>query len=92
MWGEFNAKLCGYLLQGVMEAIRISCAGYPTRKNFDEFVQRFSILEPKVLKWYLHPLFVLSFLVIQMNVIVLNIINHLFELCSPPRLLSQNFN
>ncbi|XP_058724156.1 myosin-7-like [Vicia villosa] len=35
---------------GVMEAIRISCAGYPTRKNFDEFVQRFSILEPKVLK------------------------------------------
>ncbi|XP_027362425.1 myosin-10-like [Abrus precatorius] len=35
---------------GVMEAIRISCAGYPTRKNFDEFVQRFSILEPKVLE------------------------------------------
>ncbi|XP_061374694.1 myosin-6-like [Gastrolobium bilobum] len=35
---------------GVMEAIRISCAGYPTRKNFDEFVQRFTILEPKVLK------------------------------------------
>ncbi|KAK7308383.1 hypothetical protein VNO77_41987 [Canavalia gladiata] len=35
---------------GVMEAIRISCAGYPTRKTFDEFVQRFSILEPKVLK------------------------------------------
>ncbi|XP_006587958.2 myosin-7 [Glycine max] len=35
---------------GVMEAIRISCAGYPTRKNFDEFVQRFTILEPKILK------------------------------------------
>ncbi|KAL2946237.1 hypothetical protein AAZX31_20G002600 [Glycine max] len=35
---------------GVMEAIRISCAGYPTRKNFDEFVQRFTILEPNVLK------------------------------------------
>ncbi|CAL5213806.1 unnamed protein product [Lathyrus oleraceus] len=35
---------------GVMEAIRISCAGYPTRKNFDEFVQRFSIMELKVLK------------------------------------------
>ncbi|TKY69095.1 Myosin-7 protein [Spatholobus suberectus] len=35
---------------GVMEAIRISCAGYPTRKSFDEFVQRFTILEPKVLK------------------------------------------
>ncbi|KAL2339400.1 hypothetical protein Fmac_007340 [Flemingia macrophylla] len=35
---------------GVMEAIRISCAGYPTRKSFDEFVRRFTILEPKVLK------------------------------------------
>ncbi|XP_027913913.1 myosin-8-like [Vigna unguiculata] len=35
---------------GVMEAIRISCAGYPTRKTFDEFVQRFTILEPSVLK------------------------------------------
>ncbi|XP_068466187.1 myosin-7-like [Phaseolus vulgaris] len=35
---------------GVLEAIRISCAGYPTRKKFEEFVQRFSILEPEVLK------------------------------------------
>ncbi|CAJ2674075.1 myosin-7-like [Trifolium pratense] len=35
---------------GVMEAIRISCAGYPTRKTFDEFVQRFTILDPKGLK------------------------------------------
>ncbi|XP_050206968.1 myosin-6-like [Mercurialis annua] len=34
---------------GVMEAIRISCAGYPTRKPFDEFVGRFSILAPEVL-------------------------------------------
>lgn len=56
---DFN--LCGCHLQGVMEAIRISCAGYPTRKSFDEFVQRFSILEPKVLKWYFHPLHVFSF-------------------------------
>uniref|UniRef100_A0A2C9UDX1 Uncharacterized protein n=1 Tax=Manihot esculenta TaxID=3983 RepID=A0A2C9UDX1_MANES len=35
---------------GVMEAIRISCAGYPTRKMFDEFVSRFGILGPDVLK------------------------------------------
>ncbi|KAG8658490.1 hypothetical protein MANES_03G155500v8 [Manihot esculenta] len=35
---------------GVMEAIRISCAGFPTRKTFDEFVARFSILGPDVLK------------------------------------------
>ncbi|XP_050216966.1 myosin-6-like isoform X2 [Mercurialis annua] len=34
---------------GVMEAIRISCAGYPTRKIFDEFIARFSILGPDVL-------------------------------------------
>ncbi|XP_056169837.1 myosin-6-like isoform X6 [Syzygium oleosum] len=34
---------------GVMEAIRISCAGYPTRKTFDEFVGRFGILAPDVL-------------------------------------------
>lgn len=36
-------------LQGVMEAIRISCAGYPTRKPFYEFVDRFGILAPEVL-------------------------------------------
>ncbi|KAA8548907.1 hypothetical protein F0562_000591 [Nyssa sinensis] len=35
---------------GVMEAIRISCAGYPTRKTFDEFVSRFGILAPDVLE------------------------------------------
>ncbi|XP_041995210.1 myosin-11-like isoform X1 [Salvia splendens] len=31
---------------GVMEAIRISCAGYPTRKTFQEFINRFKILDP----------------------------------------------
>ncbi|CAG7874734.1 unnamed protein product [Brassica rapa] len=31
---------------GVMEAIRISCAGYPTRKSFSEFLTRFRILGP----------------------------------------------
>lgn len=34
---------------GVMEAIRISCAGYPTRRTFDEFIDRFGILAPDVL-------------------------------------------
>ncbi|KAG1354825.1 Myosin-6 [Cocos nucifera] len=34
---------------GVLEAIRISCAGYPTRRTFDEFVDRFGILAPEVL-------------------------------------------
>ncbi|XP_024016781.1 myosin-10 [Eutrema salsugineum] len=32
---------------GVMEAIRISCAGYPTRKPFNEFLTRFRILGPE---------------------------------------------
>ena len=35
--------------QGVMEAIRISCAGYPTRRTFLEFIDRFGILAPDVL-------------------------------------------
>lgn len=34
---------------GVMEAIRISCAGFPTRKPFAEFVDRFGLLAPEVL-------------------------------------------
>ncbi|XP_062149505.1 myosin-6-like isoform X2 [Alnus glutinosa] len=34
---------------GVMEAIRISCAGFPTRKPFVEFVDRFGLLAPEVL-------------------------------------------
>ncbi|KAK4388062.1 Myosin-7 [Sesamum angolense] len=34
------------LKPGVMEAIRISCAGYPTRRTFDEFISRFKVLEP----------------------------------------------
>nr|KAJ0228604.1 hypothetical protein LSAT_V11C100029560 [Lactuca sativa] len=33
---------------GVMEAIRISCAGFPTRKPFHEFIERFEILSPDV--------------------------------------------
>ncbi|VAH16730.1 unnamed protein product [Triticum turgidum subsp. durum] len=34
---------------GVLEAIRISCLGYPTRRTFEEFVDRFSVLRPEVL-------------------------------------------
>ncbi|KAL2471932.1 Myosin family protein with Dil domain [Abeliophyllum distichum] len=36
---------------GVLEAIRISCAGYPTRRTFDEFILRFGVLAPEVLDW-----------------------------------------
>ncbi|KAK9684902.1 hypothetical protein RND81_10G241200 [Saponaria officinalis] len=32
---------------GVLEAIRISCAGYPTRRTFFEFINRFKILAPE---------------------------------------------
>ncbi|KAK8599738.1 hypothetical protein V6N12_049611 [Hibiscus sabdariffa] len=35
---------------GVMEAIRISCAGFPSRKTFREFTVRFSILAPELSK------------------------------------------
>ncbi|GMQ06029.1 hypothetical protein CsSME_00050781 [Camellia sinensis var. sinensis] len=34
---------------GVLEAIRISCAGYPTRRTFYEFLLRFGVLAPEVL-------------------------------------------
>ncbi|KAK6139637.1 hypothetical protein DH2020_026621 [Rehmannia glutinosa] len=34
---------------GVLEAIRISCAGYPTRRTFDEFLLRFGVLAPDAL-------------------------------------------
>lgn len=29
---------------GVLEAVRISCAGYPTRRTYDEFLDRFGLL------------------------------------------------
>ncbi|CAH1417764.1 unnamed protein product [Lactuca virosa] len=35
---------------GVLEAIRISCAGYPTNKAFADFVKRFGLLVPEVLR------------------------------------------
>ncbi|KAL4200292.1 hypothetical protein AMTRI_Chr03g55660 [Amborella trichopoda] len=37
-----NQLRCG----GVLEAIRISCAGYPTKRTFDEFLDRFGMLAP----------------------------------------------
>ncbi|KAJ4726841.1 Myosin [Melia azedarach] len=36
---------------GVLEAIRIKCAGYPTHKTFSDFLDRFGILLPEVRKW-----------------------------------------
>ncbi|KAF9680424.1 hypothetical protein SADUNF_Sadunf06G0119800 [Salix dunnii] len=35
---------------GVLEAIRISCAGYPTRRTFYELLLRFGVLAPEVLE------------------------------------------
>ncbi|XP_021814769.1 myosin-11 isoform X2 [Prunus avium] len=35
---------------GVLEAVRIKCAGYPTYRSFFEFLTRFRILAPEVLK------------------------------------------
>ncbi|XP_061353959.1 myosin-12 [Gastrolobium bilobum] len=40
-----NQLRCG----GVLEAIRISCAGYPTKRTFEEFLDRFGMLAPDVL-------------------------------------------
>ncbi|XP_051143772.1 myosin-12-like isoform X2 [Andrographis paniculata] len=41
-----NQLRCG----GVLEAIRISCAGYPTKRTFDEFIDRFGMLAPDVVE------------------------------------------
>ncbi|GAV57235.1 Myosin_head domain-containing protein/IQ domain-containing protein/DIL domain-containing protein [Cephalotus follicularis] len=46
---EYNNVLQQLRCGGVMEAIRISCAGYPTRRIFVEFIGRFGILSPHVL-------------------------------------------
>uniref|UniRef100_A0A803PGQ9 Uncharacterized protein n=1 Tax=Cannabis sativa TaxID=3483 RepID=A0A803PGQ9_CANSA len=35
---------------GVLEAVRIKCSGYPTYRTFFEFLSRFGILAPEVLK------------------------------------------
>ncbi|KAK6911356.1 IQ motif, EF-hand binding site [Dillenia turbinata] len=35
---------------GVLEAIRISCAGYPTRRPFFEFLNRFGLLAPEAIE------------------------------------------
>ncbi|XP_022156587.1 myosin-11 isoform X2 [Momordica charantia] len=35
---------------GVLEAVRIKCAGYPTHRTFSEFLARFEILAPEVLE------------------------------------------
>jgi len=40
------------MFQGVLEAIRISCAGYPTKRTFEEFLDRFGMLAPDVLDGY----------------------------------------
>ncbi|RVX05381.1 Myosin-17 [Vitis vinifera] len=40
----------GSRFKGVLEAIRISCAGYPTRRTFYEFLLRFGVLAPEVLE------------------------------------------
>nr|GMD55840.1 myosin-11 isoform X1 [Ipomoea batatas] len=37
----------GSRFKGVLEAIRISCAGFPTRRPFFEFINRFGLLAPE---------------------------------------------
>lgn len=39
--------ICIFPFQGVLEAVRISCAGYPTRCTYDEFLDRFGLLAPE---------------------------------------------
>ncbi|XP_072981787.1 protein OPAQUE1-like [Typha latifolia] len=43
-WSVLHQLKCG----GVLEAVRISLAGYPTRRTFSEFIDRFGILAPEL--------------------------------------------
>lgn len=60
--------LSGFL-QGVLEAVRISMAGYPTRKTYHEFVDRFGLIALDVIdgRWvysyYLSEVLVLDYLI-----------------------------
>ncbi|RRT77140.1 hypothetical protein B296_00003635, partial [Ensete ventricosum] len=50
-WYEFSATfMLLHIYVGVLEAIRISCAGYPTRRTFYEFLLRFGMLAPEFLE------------------------------------------
>lgn len=44
----FNAKSVLHQMRcgGVLEAVRISCAGYPSRKLFEDFISRYWVLDP----------------------------------------------
>ncbi|CAL5336902.1 unnamed protein product [Camellia sinensis] len=44
-----GSKTCWKYVVGALEAIRISCAGFPTRRMFYEFLLHFGVLSPEVL-------------------------------------------
>ncbi|XP_074268277.1 myosin-9-like isoform X2 [Silene latifolia] len=44
---ENNSVMQQLRCGGVLEAIRISCAGYPTHRTFCEFINRFKMLSPE---------------------------------------------
>jgi len=55
--GEFDARMVldQLTLSGVMEAVKIRQAGYPVRKDFNSFVQRYYIILPKSMRNILWP-------------------------------------
>lgn len=52
IWESLPTTVTSQSFQGVLEAIRISCAGYPTKRTFEEFLDRFGMLVPDVLDGY----------------------------------------
>ncbi|KAJ7535365.1 hypothetical protein O6H91_12G030000 [Diphasiastrum complanatum] len=52
---------------GVLEAVRISCAGYPTRRTFDEFLDRFGLLATELLEGNYDEKVVTEKLLVKMN-------------------------
>ncbi len=48
-WSMFLEDCNLVICQGVLEAVRISLAGYPTRRTYAEFVDRFGVLVPELM-------------------------------------------
>uniref|UniRef100_A0A0D9VLR8 Myosin motor domain-containing protein n=1 Tax=Leersia perrieri TaxID=77586 RepID=A0A0D9VLR8_9ORYZ len=48
-FSETDFTISHYAGKGVLEAVRISLAGYPTRRTYAEFVDRFGVLVPELM-------------------------------------------
>jgi hypothetical protein len=53
-WTYFPQDCNLVVAQGILEAVRISLAGYPTRRTYAEFVDRFGVDHLDLAKYHTH--------------------------------------